>query len=76
MSQPVVWTIGAGDAAGDGGTNRLYAYDGETGQPLFDGGGPDEQMTTVSRFQTAIAVNGHIVVAADGQLYVFTIQQP
>jgi hypothetical protein len=32
-------------------------------------------MTTVSRFQTAIAVNGHIVVAADGQLYVFTIQQ-
>jgi uncharacterized repeat protein (TIGR01451 family) len=73
-SQPVVWTIGAGDTAGDGGTNRLYAYDGETGNLLFDGGGPAEQMTTVSRFQTPIAVNGRIVVTADGQLFVFTTQ--
>jgi hypothetical protein len=64
----VVWSIGAE------GTNRLYAYNGETGDGLFDGGGPDEQMTLVPRFQTPIAVNGHIIVAADNQLFVFTTQ--
>jgi uncharacterized repeat protein (TIGR01451 family) len=67
-SEPVVWTIGAE------GTNQLFAYNGETGDPLFAGGGPDEQMTLVRRFQTPIAVNGRIIVAGDGQLYVFTVQ--
>jgi uncharacterized repeat protein (TIGR01451 family) len=67
-SEPVVWTVGAE------GTNQLYAYNGETGDVLFNGGGPNEQMTTVRRFQTPIAVNGHIIVAADGQLFVFTTQ--
>jgi hypothetical protein len=64
----VVWTIGAE------GTNQLFAYNGETGDPLFAGGGPDEQMTLVRRFQTPIAVNGRIIVAGDGQLFVFTVQ--
>jgi uncharacterized repeat protein (TIGR01451 family) len=67
-SEPVVWSTGAE------GTNQLYAYNGETGDPLFSGGGPDEQMTTVRRFQTPIAVNGHILVAADDQLFVFSTQ--
>src|SRR5262249_34395263 len=58
-SGPVVWTIGAE------GTNRLYAYNGETGEPLFTGGGPDEQMTLVRRFLTPIAVNGRIIMVAD-----------
>jgi hypothetical protein len=65
-SEPVVWTIGAE------GTNRLYAYDGETGNPLFTGGGSNEQMTMVQRFSTPIAVNGRIIVAADGRLFAFT----
>jgi hypothetical protein len=65
-SDPVVWTIGAE------GTNRLYAYNGETGDPLFDGGGSDEQMTLVQRFSTPIAVNGRIIVAADDHLFAFT----
>jgi hypothetical protein len=67
-SEPVVWTIGAE------GTNQLYAYNGETGDPLFTGGGPDEQMTFVQRFSTPIAVNGRIIVAGDGRLFVFTTQ--
>jgi uncharacterized repeat protein (TIGR01451 family) len=67
-SQPVVWTIGAE------GTNRLYAYNGETGDPLFAGGGANEQMSQVSRFQTPIAVNGRIIVAADDRLFVFSTQ--
>ena len=65
-SEPVVWTIGAE------GTNRLYAYNGETGDPLFNGGGSNELMTLVRRFSTPIAVNGRIIVAADDRLFVFT----
>jgi uncharacterized repeat protein (TIGR01451 family) len=68
LSEPVVWTIGAE------GTNRLYAYNGETGDRLFDGGGSDELMTFIQRFSTPIAVNGRIIVAADGRLFVFTTQ--
>jgi uncharacterized repeat protein (TIGR01451 family) len=75
-SEPVVWTIGACDTVTGcaAGSNRLYAYNGETGDPLFTGGGPDEQMTLVQRFSTPIAVNGRIVVAAGGRLFVFTTQ--
>ncbi len=67
-SQPVVWSVGAE------GSNRLYAFDGETGEVLFAGGGVDEQMGFVRRFQTPIAVNGRIFVAADDQLFAFTTQ--
>lgn len=67
-TEPVVWTIGAE------GTNRLYAYKGETGELLFDGGGGEELMTFVRRFSTPIAVNGRILVAGDDQLYAFTTQ--
>jgi hypothetical protein len=68
-SNPIVWVIGAE------GTNRLYAYNGETGETLFDGGGPDEQMTLVRHFSTPIAADGRIFVAADSQLYAFTTTQ-
>jgi hypothetical protein len=65
-SNPIVWTIGAEE------TNRLYAYNGETGETLFNGGGPDEQMTLVGHFSTPIAADGRIFVAADDHLYAFT----
>jgi hypothetical protein len=67
-SETVVWTVG-GLAS-----NRLHAFDGETGSLLFDGGGEAEQMTQVHHFQTPIAVNGRIFVAANDQLYAFTTQ--
>jgi hypothetical protein len=67
-SEPVVWTVGSE------GTNRLQAFNGETGAVLFSGGGVDEQMTLVRRFQTPIAVNGRIFVAADNELYAFRTQ--
>src|SRR5229473_403315 len=67
-SEPVVWTVG-GEAS-----NRLHAFDGETGSLLFAGGGAAEQMTRSYHFQTPIAVNGRIIVAADNQLYAFTMQ--
>jgi hypothetical protein len=65
-SEPIVWSLGAESS------NRLHAFDGETGVVLFAGGGPEEQMNGVRRFQTPIVVNGRIIVAADHELYVFT----
>jgi outer membrane protein assembly factor BamB len=67
-SEPVVWTAGAEF------TDRLYAFNGETGEVLFSGGGPDEQMSPIRHFQTPIAVDGRIFVAADDGLYAFTTQ--
>jgi hypothetical protein len=65
-SEPIVWSVGAESS------NRLYAFNGETGAVLFAGGGPEEQMSVVRRFQTPIAVDGRLVVAADQELYAFT----
>jgi hypothetical protein len=68
-SEPIVWTPGA-EAS-----NRLHAYDGESGELLYAGGGPDEQMSSIRHFQTPIEVNGRIFVAADNELYAFTVGQ-
>jgi len=68
-SEPVVWTVGSESS------NRLHAFNGETGEVLFDGGRQGDQMSLVRRFQTPIAVNGRIFVAADQQLYSFAPQQ-
>lgn len=64
-SDPIVWTAGAEVS------NRLHAFNGETGEVLFGGGGKDEQMGLVEHMSTPIAVNGRIIVAADDKLYVF-----
>ncbi len=65
-SEAIVWTVAAE------GDNRLRGFDGETGKPVFTGGGPGDQMSLVRRFQTPIVAKGRIVVAADDQLVVFT----
>jgi hypothetical protein len=67
-SEPVVWAVGSEN------TNRLYAFNGDTGAVIFNGGGAAEQMNFVRRFVTPIAVNGRIIVAADNRLYAFTTQ--
>src|SRR5438552_12334908 len=53
-SEAIVWVVGAG------GDNKLHGYDGDTGKPVFTGGGTDEQLPTVDRFQTPIAAKGRI----------------
>jgi hypothetical protein len=65
-SEPVVWSVSAETA------NLLHAFSGETGDELYSSA-PGE-MSFVRRFQTPIAVNGRIIVAADNRLYVFTTQ--
>jgi outer membrane protein assembly factor BamB len=67
-SQPVVWSVGSENS------NRLQAFNGETGEMLFAGGGAAEQMNFVHRFQTPIVVNGRIFVAGDNELYAFTMK--
>ncbi len=65
-SEPIVWSVGAG---GDG---RLRGFDGESGQVVFDGGGPGDAMSGVQRYQTPIVAKGRIFVAGDREVYAFT----
>ena len=59
---PIVWTFGP---------NQLYAYDGETGDQLFAGGGPDGGITTPSYFNTPMIAKGRVYVATKDRLYAF-----
>ena len=69
-SNPIVWIIGA---EGDG---RLHGYRGDTGEPLFSGGGPNDEMTGLRHFQTVLPAGGRLFVAADRRIYAFSSQEP
>jgi hypothetical protein len=58
-SNPMVWIVGA---EGDG---RLHGYRGDTGEPLFLGGGPNDVMIGLRHFQTVLPAGGRLFVAAD-----------
>jgi outer membrane protein assembly factor BamB len=60
-SNPIVWMLGAE------GDNRLHAFRGDTGEPLFT----SEPLTGLRRFQSPIATNERLYVAADGRVYGF-----
>jgi len=64
-SNPIVWILGAE------GDNRVHAFRGDTGEPLFAGGGSAELMTGLHHFQTLIAAEDRLYVAADGRIYAF-----
>jgi hypothetical protein len=64
-SEPIVWMVGAE------GDNRLHAFKGETGEPLFAGGGPNEAMEGLHHFQTLIATDEKLYVGADDRIYAF-----
>jgi hypothetical protein len=53
-------------------TGRLRAYNGETRDLLFDGGGDAEAVDGIDRFNTPIAVGSRIFVAATSRLVAFT----
>jgi hypothetical protein len=61
----LVWTVGAEGSA------RLHAWDLETGQPVFTGGGIGDDIPNARRFTAPIAAHGRIVVAADGRVFAF-----
>jgi hypothetical protein len=64
--ETVVWAMGAE------GDDRLHGFDGSTGQVVFDGGGPNDQMSGVRRFATPIAAKGRIYAAGTGAVFAFT----
>jgi hypothetical protein len=64
-ANPIVWAVGAE------GDNRLHGFRGDTGAVVFSGGGQDEAMSQVRRFQTLIAAGDHLYVAADHGVYAF-----
>ena len=56
---------------GADGDNRLRGFRGDTGMMVFSGGGPDDAMAEVRRFQTLIAAGERLYVAADAHVYAF-----
>jgi outer membrane protein assembly factor BamB len=64
-SEAIVWSAGAE------GSERLHAWNAETGAPIFAGGSGSDLMGRVRRFTTPIAVKGRILVGGDNRLYAF-----
>jgi hypothetical protein len=64
-SGPIVWMVGAE------GDNRLHAFKGDTGEPLFAAGGPNEAMAGLRQFQSLIATEERLYVGADDRIYAF-----
>jgi hypothetical protein len=64
-SEVVVWAAAANPS------NRLHGFDGDTGAVVYAGGGAGDVITGAHYFNSPIAVNGRIVVAANNALYAF-----
>jgi hypothetical protein len=78
-SNMIVWVAGTEDPHDSGGDQRLHGYDGETGEVVYDGGGPNELMAGTHTYNTTgIAARGRIYVAGDDKVYAFTapVQTP
>jgi hypothetical protein len=65
----IVWVVGA-DVGGD---QRLHGFDGDTGNVVYAGGGPDELLSGSRRFNTGIAARGRIYLANDYKVYSFAL---
>jgi hypothetical protein len=77
MGSPMVTTTdGTANALvwglGSEGSNRLTAFDGDTGAVVFGGGGAPEAMSLVRRYVTPIVAKGRVYVATDTELAAFT----
>jgi hypothetical protein len=65
MNDAIVWTAGAESS------ERLHAWDAETGAQLFAGGGAGDVMAGLRHFATLIVAHGRVFAAADDRLYAF-----
>jgi hypothetical protein len=63
QSNPIVWVLGAE------GDNQLHGFRGDTGERVFNGS--PQAMTGLHHFQTLIATEDRLYVAADGNMYAF-----
>jgi hypothetical protein len=64
-SNAIVWILGAE------GDDRLHGFRGDTGEPLYTGGGPEDAMPGLHHFQDLLATSDRLYVGADGRLYAF-----
>jgi len=62
-SDALVWDVSAG------GSNRLFAFDGDTGAVVYAGGGPNEQLGAVFHWTSAIVAKGRFIVGGTGTVY-------
>jgi hypothetical protein len=65
-SDPIVWILGAD------GDNRLHGFRGDTGEVLFNGGGPGDRLVGLHMFQTLLATRDRLYVGADRRIYAFS----
>jgi outer membrane protein assembly factor BamB len=71
-SNALVWDV-SGTVGGDAqGSSRLFAFDGDTGEVVFAGGGGPEQLGTVYHWTSAIVAKGRFIVGGAGAVYAFT----
>jgi FG-GAP repeat./PQQ enzyme repeat. len=63
----IVWV------AGSGGDGRLHAYNGNTGNVIYAGGGANEMMTGTRKWNTGIVARGRIYYPADNKIYAFRL---
>jgi hypothetical protein len=66
----IVWDLGSE------GDQRLHGFNADTGAVIFNGGGANELMSGLRRYNTGIAARGRIYVAGDNQVYAFTVPVP
>ncbi len=62
-SNALVWIVSAT------GTNRLLAYDGDTGQNLFTG--PANQLGTIQQSTSPIVAKGRLIIGGDNAVYAY-----
>jgi hypothetical protein len=53
-------------------TIACTGLEGDTGEPLFDGGAPTDRMIGLRHFQTLIAAENRLYLAADDAVYAFS----
>jgi hypothetical protein len=64
--QVIVWGVGAE------GDNRLHGFDGDSGMPIYNGGGNGDAMGNLNHLITPIVAKGKIYVGGSGTVYRFT----
>jgi hypothetical protein len=67
-SNALVWIVSAE------GSERLLAFDGDTGAAVYTGGGAAEQLGTVHHWTSPIVAKGRFFVGGEGKVYAFKTQ--
>jgi hypothetical protein len=65
-SDAVVWVIGDITTS-----TRLYGFDGDTGAPVYTGGGASEEVQNFGAWITPIEAKGRMYIGANGRVYAF-----